>query len=238
MRALAGVAAVLLFAGAAHSAADPYEQVWKAPRDQAVAMVAQTILAGIENGTLGERDNKILPELKKLIDDMAETKHLHYGMDHRRLDDLVREMEGKVYDYYAGASESAGRVTYPGYRPAPNGNYAALYRSRVNNWEEYMRKVTEGNGKAAEDVRKAASEVKKLNDASDEAYGYLQLIQADARINNFVNEELVKLQADLGRRLDLKVSIEMNDAQERADELSAFEAAVASWKNSGAGREY
>jgi hypothetical protein len=53
-----------------------------------------------------------------------------------------------------------------------------------------------------------------------------------------LNEQLSKLQVDLGRRLQLKIAVEMNEQQRNADEVSAFGAAVGTWGAASGGDRY
>jgi hypothetical protein len=233
LRALA-VAVVLAFCGAAPRASEAL-LVAEAPRDQVVAFILQEILAAANLATLAER-KLAMDKLNEIMEEMAERKHLYYAMDHRKLQDTVAVGDASYIARFAQTVPPESR--FPGYRSAPGGNYAAMYRNRAGEWRTYAADTASGNAYAASDIKNEQTALAALAAATDNAYGNLEQIQAGAQINNFLNEQLSKLQVDLGRRLELKIAIEMNAQQRNADEVSAFASAVGTWSGAGAGGGY
>jgi hypothetical protein len=209
--------------------------VMEAPRDQAVAFILQEILAAANALTLTERV-LVMEKLNELMEEMAERKRLYYAMDHRKLQNTVSVGDAPYMAHFAETLSIGTR--FHGYRSAPGGNYAEMYKSRADEWRGYAADAASGNGYAAADIKNEQAVLASLAAATDNAYGNLEQIQSGAQINNFLNEQLSKLQVDLGRRLQLKIAVEMNEQQRNADEVSAFGAAVGTWGAASGGDGY
>jgi hypothetical protein len=233
LRALA-VAAALAVCIAAPRAAEAL-LVMEAARDQAVAFILQEILAAANALTVTERVT-VMENLNELMEEMADRKRLYYAMDHRKLQNTVAVGDAPYMAHFSQTVSPGTR--FPGYRSAPGGNYADMYKRRANEWRDYAADAASGNAYAAADIRDEQTALAALVTATDGAYGNLEQIQAGAQINNFLNEQLSKLQTDLGRRLELKIATEMNAQQRNADEVSAFASAVGTWSGAGAGGGY
>jgi hypothetical protein len=178
----------------------------------------------------------VMEKLNELMEEMADRKHLYYAMDHRKLQNTVSVGDAPYMARFAQTVSPESR--FPGYRSAPGGNYAGLYKLRADEWRGYAAEAASGNAYAAADIKNEQTALAALVSATDNAYGNLEQIQAGAQINGFLNEQLTKLQTDLGRRLELKIAIEMNTQQRNADEVSAFASAVGTWSGVGAGGGY
>jgi hypothetical protein len=220
---------------AAESGGSSLSLVLLAPRDQVIAGALQEILLAANLVLLALRI-ATLEDINETAQNMADTKHIYYAMDHRKLQDRTDISQSAYIDRFAPATPPSAR--FPGWRTAPAGNYAELYKTRNASWRAYAKSVAEGNGYAASDIMTAQATLQKLVSAVDNAYGNLQQIQAESQINRFLNGELAKLQVDLGRELDVKTAAAMNEQQTNADDVSAFHAAVAPWSAASVGASY
>jgi hypothetical protein len=209
---------------AAESGGSDPALVLLAPRDQVIAGALQEILLGVNVLQLSMR-LVTLEDINETAQNMADTKHIYYAMDHRKLQDRANISHAAYANRFAPAAAASSR--FPGWRTAPSGNYAELYKARSASWLAYAKSTAEGNGYAAADIRISQDTLRKAAKAADDAYGNLEQIQAESQINRLLNAELAKLQVDLGRELDVKTAAAMNEQQANADDVSAFRAAIA-----------
>jgi hypothetical protein len=223
-------------ASVAYGASDPAQAlVLFAPRDNVVAGALQEMLLGVNLSQLSMRLDT-LEDVNGTAQDMADSKHIYYAMDHRRLQDRADISHAAYADRFAPSTGASAR--FPGWRTAPSGNYAELYKTRGASWRAYSKSIAEGNGYAAADIASAQETLEQTAEAADEAYGNLEQIQAESQINKLLNAELAKLQVDLGRELDVKTAAAMNEQQANADDVSAFRAAIAGTLSPSVGEGY
>jgi hypothetical protein len=68
--------------------------------------------------------------------------------------------------------------------------------------------------------------------------GYTRRLEEAAFLEVLLNDELSKLNTDVGRRIALETEIELNEQLERSDAVAAYELAVGVWKPQGSGAGY
>ncbi|GHS89996.1 hypothetical protein AGMMS49957_14560 [Synergistales bacterium] len=123
--------------------------------------------------------------------------------------------------------------------------FSDVYESRVEAWRDYARAVLSADNFAARDIVDSQKTIAKLNSANKGAGadyfggiikgGYVQLEQAGGQISNFLSQELLKLRVDINRQIEAKAGFALNERQETADVVMAFEQAVKEWALSGSG---
>ena len=162
-----------------------------------------------------------------LTEAMKKTYEDNYKRDHEPLQDSdkVKPTTSK----YGTIAENAA-----GYRGASSIIYSGVYRDRENKFRDAMRGVAEVNAAEAEKIAgNVQTWIKKMNQASRNADGYIQLIQAGTQEANYLNVELAELRADTLRQIDVHMRAAVEEAQDDFDETSAFEGAVRTWKSPG-----
>jgi hypothetical protein len=126
----------------------------------------------------------------------------------------------------------------PGYRNVTPA-HSEIYKKRANELKDTLREAAEANAEEARHVNTTTrEEIKNMNAASRNAKGYIALIQAGTQEANYLNAELLRLRADTLRQTDIQVSAFVEEAQDDFDETSAFEGAVATWKDQASGPGY
>jgi len=210
---------------------EAYDFVFDNVRDQAVGVIIELILTEESKSTLKDYKTRIT-SLDERLKDIATRKHLYYAADHMELDQNISEDVTAYVRRFAGTPDIS--LVSPGYRIPPggslsgvhDGNFSIVYKDRVSLWQTSMKKIIEDNSYAAQDIKSSMDNLPGLKDATEGAYGNLALIQAGARIENLMNAELLKLQVDIERGLETEARFEMNEQQERIDDLAAFSVAV------------
>jgi hypothetical protein len=190
------------------------------------------------------------------------------GVEHRRYESYKdnydadhRKMGGGIFSSVAGQFDasslhsmmaSGGAVSYaanpsvavtnraPGLRTGV-GVYSAIYKDRRETWQNDMKGALEGNrSQTAETGANADNIIKNLDDASFDAKGYMELLQAGAASENYMNATMLGMRSDTIRQTDAQLRLWLEKIQDGADEVSAFEGAVGTWANpaSGTAKEY
>jgi hypothetical protein len=188
----------------------------------------------------------------------AKWKHDNYVSDHGSLSSIlpdvpvagspIRVFSDDLTSYVNRAISSDNTLTStldklaPGIRsPTSSKTVSQIYEDRVGEWRDYARGVLSADNFAANDVKKSLETISKLKRAAQAAGtnyliqpgGYIQLEQAGGQISNFLSQELSKLRVDMNRQIAAKTGFVLNEQQERADAMTAFEQAVTTWTDSG-----
>jgi hypothetical protein len=152
-----------------------------------------------------------------------------YIDDHEALDDDLR------YNAPMNPFSSVMR-TADGYRGGGPNIYSEIFKTRAGGLRETLRRAASANASEAQGIKGATQdEIKKMYEATDEAEGYIGVIQAGTQEANYLNTELLRLRADTLRQTDIQMSAAIEEAQDDFDETSAFEGAVTTWKVPGTG---
>jgi hypothetical protein len=77
-----------------------------------------------------------------------------------------------------------------------------------------------------------------LKDASVNAAGYLQLMQAGNQTYNMGAQLAERLRIDINRQTEARARFALDERQEKTDERAAFDQAVTKWKNQTQGKNY
>jgi hypothetical protein len=178
----------------------------------------------------------------------------NYNADHLKLDGGIFSSVND-YDFFMGSHTmtpgfrrmTPGDVAYraPGLRTGVGVHdvYSAAYKSRRGAWQSDMNNLRYGNWLDAgspilETVTvpgvKAEHFIKVLDDASFGAKGYMELIQAGAESENYMNRVMLHVRQHTIRQADAQLRLWIEKIQDGADEVSAFGEAVGAWRPASA----
>ncbi|GHS90003.1 hypothetical protein AGMMS49957_14590 [Synergistales bacterium] len=196
-----------------------------------------------------------------LINKMKTTYEKNYATDHETLsaDIPVAAIAWAQYKISYAKLKEAGAISFSGsadevekriasqdqgYITRLGATSSDLYHKRIDKWQDIMfadigasfidMSVVKGLGSMAGDL----SAIKKINDASTSAVGYMKLIQARNKALNFTGTGIVQLRAAVMRQTDTQFKFALDELQDDADETSSFAQAVSSWTSSGGGGGY
>ncbi|GHV45391.1 hypothetical protein FACS1894204_04410 [Synergistales bacterium] len=195
---------------------------------------------------------KAVTATRKTLNDEAAWKHKNYTADHSSLFDIkvpVIVGPAKIFsdnltphvNHAVNSDKTLGPLIdrfAPGSRTISNPvRFSDIYETRVGAWRDYARNVLSADNFAARDIVDSQGIISDLNKASyaaGDSYlilngGYAQLEQAGGQISNFLSQELSKLRVDVNRQIEAKAGFALNEQQERADMVMAFEQAVKTW---------
>jgi hypothetical protein len=190
------------------------------------------------------------------IKEMIKTYNDNYKKDHNDLDEGKRiSVEWDAASLRSNL-ESAGAISFaatadrakemlneqnPGYRTVSAGktvDYASVYRERAAKWQNMAFGMLTAANSEARNVTSAQNDIKSMNDTSNEADGYMQIIQAGSQERNYLNRNLVQARFDVMMQIDLQFKNSMEKIQDDADSTSAFDQAVRTWVSPGGTRSY
>ena len=190
------------------------------------------------------------------IKEMKKTYEDNYIKDHADLDqknrisvdwnfsDLRSGLESAGAISFAGTSDDARKMLNeqdPGYRVVSGGSvndYADLFRGRADKLQDIAFGMLAAGNSEAGGVASAQSDIKSMNETSNGAEGYIQIIQAGSQNSNYLNKNLVQARTDVMRQMDVQFKYSLEKIQDDADRASAFEQAVRSWTAQGGARSY
>jgi hypothetical protein len=204
-------------------------------------------LAGISIKLDGEYGQ--IKEMKKTYEDNYKKDHADLDQKNRisvdwNFSDLRSGLESAGAISFAGTSNNARKMLNeqdPGYRMVSGGsvnNYADLFRSRADRWQDIAFGILAANNSEARGVASAQSDIKSMNETSNGASGYIQIIQAGSQERNYLNRNLVQARADVMRQIDVQFKYSLEKIQDDSDAASAFEQAVRSWTAQGSAGNY
>jgi hypothetical protein len=140
---------------------------------------------------------------------------------------------------YASNPAAAVRDKAPGMRSGTNVIYSDTYKARRNVWRADMEGVLKANQSQTNDISdNARNLMRRLDETSNGAYGYLETMQAGAAAANYMNTVLLGARADMARDTDVRLRTWLEKIQDDADEVSAFEQAVNTWHGASTGTGY
>jgi hypothetical protein len=166
--------------------------------------------------------------------DMYDEYKDNYKFDHKKLTDIVNPT---MYGYETIAREAEGYR----YKGSPGGAdiYSDIYRQRMNDWHDAITGAAEDNSKEASLLMNNAQKwITDMHNASMNAEGYMQLLQAGTQETNYLNMELLQLRTDNLRRIDIRLLEPKENRQNDIDETSAFDQAIGTWTAAGTAEEY
>jgi P-type conjugative transfer protein TrbJ len=205
-----------------------------------------------------EYKNKII----SLLEDEYEELEENYAADHAALSGAVNlDLSDKIAAIY-GILSQADALTFaanadferrfeqqnPGYRVASAGefiDFSGLYRSQMEEWQDYAYGTVEANNTEALDtealdtgIRDLQAVIAALDTASLNASGYRQLLQARNQVYAFVGQEVTNLRLDVARQIEARAKTEASRQQRRSDRQAAFEIAIRAWQPQTTGTGY
>jgi hypothetical protein len=178
------------------------------------------------------------------IKDMIKTYNDNYARDHAALSSDMRISAEAGLESLRKKLDDAGAISFaatgddakkklneqnPGY--AVSGDYAALYRKRADRWQDIAFGMLEVSNSQAKGVTSAQNDIKKMNDASVSADGYIRVMLAGGQERNYLNRNLVQARFDVMMQIDAQFKNSMEKIQDDADSTSAFDQAVKRWTN-------
>ena len=171
---------------------------------------------------------------------MAAWKHDTYDDDHRTalsgriyVENLTSKAYAEKYGYSGGAN-------MPGYRTISAGGavHAELYEARAAAWKGRIEDILAGNKYAMDDIILRQDGIKSILGDARKVVGYTRRADEAAYLGVLLDDEISKLNTDVGRRLALESEIALNEQLERSDAVAAYELAVGTWKPQGSGAGY
>jgi P-type conjugative transfer protein TrbJ len=178
------------------------------------------------------------------IKEMIKTYNDNYAKDHAPLSEdkrisvetdlgsLRKKLEDAGAISFAGTSAGARAMLddqNPGYKTVEDGDYASRYRERADRWQNTAFAMLEAANSQAAGVTSAQAQIKTMNDVSNEADGYIRIMQAGGQQRNYLNRNLVQARFDVMMQLDAQFKVSMEKIQDDADATSAFDRAVKGW---------
>jgi P-type conjugative transfer protein TrbJ len=175
----------------------------------------------------------------------------NYDKDHAALNDKVMyDLAAKIDRLYETLS-AADALTYaaeadlerryaelyPGYDTHIS-DFSAGFKDRMKEKRNYAYgSLSAGNDETAEIKDDLAGLLESLNDASLNAEGYLQVMQARNQIYAFAGQEILNLRVDMTRQIEARANISAERQRRRIERMAAFERAIG-WKSQSAGGQY
>ncbi|MDR2176329.1 MAG: hypothetical protein LBO82_10405 [Synergistaceae bacterium] len=178
-----------------------------------------------------------------------------YQADHAMLTDIVwtdRTFDiQSLYSQLAGAHAQsfAGSMNVtefrnfnPGYQTSPDAylHFSQIYKDRMAEWNTYAKGVLDANEREAQSVMLFQAQkvgIAGLQNASENASGDLQLLQADNQIYNMGAQLTERLRIDVNRQTEARTRFALDERQEKTDEHAAFNQAVR-WRTQTQGQNY
>jgi hypothetical protein len=157
---------------------------------------------------------------------------------------LISNLESAGAISFAATADRAKQMLNeqdPGYRTVSAGqtaDYASLYRGRAAKWQDTAFAMLTAGNSEARGIISAQNDIKSMNDTSNGAEGYIQMIQAGSQERNYMNRNLVQARFGVMMQTDLQFKSSMEKIQDDADSSSAFDQAVRTWTSPGGARNY
>ncbi|MDR3280501.1 MAG: hypothetical protein LBT23_08305 [Synergistaceae bacterium] len=168
-----------------------------------------------------------------LTSDRKKTYEKDYDFDHKTLAAWV----GTGMNPYATIAGEAPGYRYQG--AAIPELYSEIYKMRREVWQQDASVLMKSNAREASMLRNEVQNwIGRMDEASFNAEGYVQLIQAASQQSNYMNLELLQMRTDVLRQMDIQARAAVEEMQDGADETSAFEQAVDKWKPISPGTGY
>jgi P-type conjugative transfer protein TrbJ len=175
----------------------------------------------------------------------------NYNKDHAALNDKVMyDLPAKIDRLYEALS-AADALTYaaeadferryaelyPGY-DAHISDFSANFKDLMTERKNYAYgSFGAGNSETAEIKDGLAGLLKRLNDSSLSAEGYLRVMQTRNQIYAFAGQEILNLRVDMTRQIEARAMISAERQRKRTVRMAAFERAIG-WKPQSAGGQY
>lgn len=127
---------------------------------------------------------------------------------------------------------------FPGYRSISEINYPSFYKERVFDWQKYYRAAMEANHLEAKRILDEQAFLQALHNAANSAVGQNQMVQAGNQIAVFMAQQMTQLRLDIQRQIESQSTYMLGQQQNEADEQSAWEEAVGTWKTPSEGKSF
>lgn len=216
------------FAGGG-SAGRATEMTQLANKAQLIKQVAQSIE---QTATLLKQYENMLLNTEKLESDTWSDA----TNDLVKLRNLLQSAESLTFGLSFDSEKFNTR--YPGYRTEVETDYSTLYKDRVVDWQKYYLAALEVNQLEAKRIIDQQAFLGELHAAASSAVGQNQLIQAGNQIAVYMAQQMTQLRLDMQRQIESQSTYMLDHKQGEADDHSAFEAAVGTWKKPSTGKSY
>jgi hypothetical protein len=213
-------------------------------KQHAPDVTARLVSMGIQMGiVLADKYSSLSPwkdksdEQDERADRVARTGHANFQTDHRLLADdnlTSSDVMGYAKSVRDGAIQT-GDAAFVSSRDMGKGLHADRYEARIGAWMADMKGAIVKNKSAALDIIDAQRDINKMAQNVQGSTGYTRQIHAGTIIQLYAGSEMAKLQADIGRRLEVEALFMANEQNERTDRLEAFSAASSTWSRIDAG---
>lgn len=145
-----------------------------------------------------------------------------------KLRNLLNSAESLTYG--AAFDDEKFQAKFPGFCDSTQKNYAAYYKTLVENWQQYIRAALEVNHLEAKKIMDDQAFIEELKKAAESSQGQHQALQAGNQIGIYMAQQLSQLRMDMQRQIELQAEYAGTVQQSSTDAHTAAKEAIGEWK--------
>lgn len=145
-----------------------------------------------------------------------------------KLRNLLNSAESLTYG--AAFDDEKFQAKFPGFCDSTQKNYAAYYKTLVENWQKYIRAALEVNHLEAKKIMDDQAFIEELKKATESSQGQHQALQAGNQIAIYMAQQLSQLRMDMQRQIELQAEYAGTVQQSSTDTHTAAKEAIGEWK--------